>query len=184
MKRTNHIGKRFGRLIVLSRTDRKIKDRIICFLFCECKCGIKKEFRYDNLINKTTISCGCFQRENVSKRSRGKLGESVKRATWHYYKRNAKTRNIDWCLNFEEFCKLILGPCHYCGVIGRTKTVMRFKDTLSHNGIDRFYNDKAYTKKNSITCCKICNMAKSNLHPKEFESWILDVYGHLFEGDL
>lgn len=36
--------------------------------------------------------------------------------------------------------------------------------------------------KNSVPCCTRCNVAKSSLHPKAFEQWIMDLYYHCFEG--
>jgi hypothetical protein len=184
MRRVDYVGKKFGKLVVLSRTDRVENSRSNCFLFCRCECGKEKEFRYCNLRTGTTTSCGCSQKEQVSKRSRKEPGTAVKRSVWNYYLRNAADRNISWNLSFERFCELILKPCHYCGKSGVTFTKMKYGDNLSHNGVDRFYNDQGYTDNNSVTCCKRCNMAKSNMSPQDFEEWIQDVYGHLFEGDL
>lgn len=184
MKRVDYVGKQFGKLTVLSRSDREENGRMNCFLYCLCECGTKKEFRYCNLRTGTTTSCGCAQKENVSSRSRKSPGTAVKRAVWNYYLRNAKDRNIPWHLSFEEFCKLILAPCHYCGIMGGTTTKMKHGDNLSHNGVDRFYNNESYANDNVVTCCKKCNIAKSNMAPQEFEDWIQNVYSHLFEGDL
>lgn len=184
MRRVNYIGRKFGKLIVLDRLDKMENGRMNCFLFCLCECGIKKEFRYCNLINGTTTSCGCLQKEKVSLRSRKSCGTATKRAVWNYYIRNAKDRNISWNLSFEKFCELILSPCHYCGINGGTLTKMKYGDKLFHNGVDRFYNNKPYTEDNSVACCKKCNIAKSNMEPQDFEEWIQNVYSHLFEGDL
>lgn len=180
----DYSGRQFGRLQVISREDRTTLGRKTCFLFCKCECGTLKWYRYSNLVNKTTNSCGCSQKEGVSKRSKKPLGVAATRAVWNYYLRNAKMREIEWNLTFEEFCSLILKPCHYCGTEYGTTTKMKFGDRLNHNGVDRFYNDVGYNITNCVACCKRCNAAKSNMHPAEFESWIMNVYSNLFEGNL
>lgn len=57
--------------------------------------------------------------------------------------RCAKRRNLEWTISFEDFCLLIVLPCHYCGA------------TTIHNGsgLDRIDNSKGYTLENVIPCC-------------------------------
>lgn len=59
------IGKRYGRLTVLSRNEiRNIKGNI-CW-DCICDCGNKTIVASPQLINgTTTTSCGCYNREQV-----------------------------------------------------------------------------------------------------------------------
>jgi hypothetical protein len=57
------VGKRFGRLVVLSpiRKNGRLKYK------CQCDCGnITTVCRY-NLLNGNTTSCGCYHREVISK---------------------------------------------------------------------------------------------------------------------
>lgn len=56
------IGRRFGRLLVLSRTDRVGKENKLKWL-CRCDCGVEKRIQRYNLISGASSSCGCFQRE-------------------------------------------------------------------------------------------------------------------------
>jgi hypothetical protein len=53
------VGRRFGRLLVLSRTKR---GRLV-FWECVCDCGNKKAICTGNLHGGHTQSCGCLQRE-------------------------------------------------------------------------------------------------------------------------
>lgn len=54
------IGKRFGRLIVLSKENRNDGRR---YFRCRCDCGGTKITRIDSLKKGATISCGCRQKE-------------------------------------------------------------------------------------------------------------------------
>ena len=52
-------GQRFGKLIVLERSNNKWK--------CQCDCGNIKEVSTGNLTNGTTKSCGCFKKNQLYK---------------------------------------------------------------------------------------------------------------------
>lgn len=62
-KREEIIGKRFGRLTVISFHG--IKNKRAHFL-CKCDCGNEIIARMDHLISGATQSCGCLQKEIVS----------------------------------------------------------------------------------------------------------------------
>lgn len=53
----NLIGRKFGRLRVISNSNRK------GFVVCKCDCGNIHEVRICNLRNHGTKSCGCYRRE-------------------------------------------------------------------------------------------------------------------------
>lgn len=59
------IGQRFGRLVVIARTDSI--GRNITWL-CQCDCGNQKAVRQCCLKRRTTRSCGCLQKELVKQR--------------------------------------------------------------------------------------------------------------------
>lgn len=67
-KYKNLVGKRFGRLMVLSRAENKGKH---IYWNCKCDCGEIKKIRGDSLIEGKTTSCGCFNNEKCRK-----LGQS------------------------------------------------------------------------------------------------------------
>lgn len=58
-----YIGNRFGRLLVVGVVPVKGKAKR---LLCLCDCGVEKTIRADHLRDGTTVSCGCFGREQVS----------------------------------------------------------------------------------------------------------------------
>lgn len=51
-------GVRFGRWIVIARTDR-VSDSYDRFWLCQCDCGTEREVRRQTLIKKESTSCGC-----------------------------------------------------------------------------------------------------------------------------
>lgn len=66
MKLVDHTGKKFGRLTVLRRGEKKPNDSKTYWL-CQCDCG--------NIVSKSAIylthtevpSCGCYKRESISR---------------------------------------------------------------------------------------------------------------------
>lgn len=57
----NHTGKRFGRLVVLSPTDKRCGGSIVWE--CLCDCDKKTTVRSVHLTNGNTRSCGCVQKD-------------------------------------------------------------------------------------------------------------------------
>lgn len=53
-------GKRFGKLIVIEKTDLRIKGKIVWK--CKCDCGNECFVQSNNLITGNTKSCGCLTR--------------------------------------------------------------------------------------------------------------------------
>ena len=63
MRKINIIGKTFGRLLALSEENIKYKYMVKC----KCECGNIIKVLKHNLIRGNTKSCGCLQKEVVSK---------------------------------------------------------------------------------------------------------------------
>lgn len=58
-------GKRFGRLLVKSRTE---NQGISVRFLCKCDCGTWRKVTAANLKKGSTRSCGCYRRELSSRR--------------------------------------------------------------------------------------------------------------------
>ena len=76
-----------------------------------------------------------------------------------YYRRNCKNRNIFWGITIEDFKRLIMDACAYCG----RPPVHGSKDTFQYNGLDRKNNDRGYILQNVVPACPSCNQIKSNI---------------------
>lgn len=68
MNSNNFIGKKFGRLTVISFYKKEGKKK---FYVCKCECGKEKIVNYDYLVCGTTKSCGCLRNEMLIKFKRG-----------------------------------------------------------------------------------------------------------------
>lgn len=63
-KRIDITGQRFGRLLAVKEVEKKGKER--CWL-CKCDCGNEKTVRMLALRSGNTKSCGCLQKETLTK---------------------------------------------------------------------------------------------------------------------
>jgi hypothetical protein len=64
-KKVEMIGRRFGRVIVLSEDKRDSQG--IIYYKCLCDCGNQKIIKGTNLRAGITKSCGCYNREIITK---------------------------------------------------------------------------------------------------------------------
>lgn len=55
-------GKKFGRLLVLEETSKRADGGSIVWK-CKCDCGNIVEISSKRLVNKLSVSCGCYQKE-------------------------------------------------------------------------------------------------------------------------
>ena len=81
------------------------------------------------------------------------------------YEYEAKQRNLEFEISYNEFVKLISLPCRYCGA-----------KPDPYNGIDRIDNSKGYIKGNCVSCCICCNRMKLAMTLKEFAEQIVEMY--------
>ena len=78
----NLIGRKFGRLTVVE-ADGKTASRHTKWL-CQCECGKTKSVVSRDLLNGHTQSCGCLQREKVTKQGYRKIGNTERLYNvWH-----------------------------------------------------------------------------------------------------
>ena len=64
MSKLNLVGQRFGRLIVVSEGDKKHRGKNIKRSWdCKCDCGNPITVFYSALVQKNSVSCGCYRRQ-------------------------------------------------------------------------------------------------------------------------
>jgi hypothetical protein len=166
----NLLGKKFGRLVILSRAKGKEKRGV--YWLCKCDCGNKKVIKGTSLTRKKipTRSCGCIVKEGNNKLS---FGEAQFNFLYRVYKKNAKERGLLFNLDKNLFRKIITSNCYYCGsepvhVCYR----LDLNGGFSYNGIDRVNNNLGYILSNIVPCCENCNKAKRDLTLSSFMNWI------------
>jgi len=163
-------GKRFGKLVVISRVKNGPYGR--GSWLCKCDCGNEKICKSAHLLKGDTKSCGCLT-------SRKEFGLGSAHAVLRTYQNNAKKRNLSWDLSEPQFLQITQEKCFYCGAekSNRRKAGRGYGDYL-YNGIDRYDNRLGYTVDNVVPCCDICNSMKSNFSADVFIEHIKKIQLH------
>lgn len=196
--RADLTGKRFGRLLIISRTDNiphPTKHNLggwdVAWV-CKCDCGKEIVTRSSSLMSGRSKSCGCLRsdivRESNRNRTRDKCwnygkdrNESCARLIMSRYKYGAKYRDLDFNLTYEQFFKLATSSCYYCGSPpANIGTNPKFpEEHFIYNGIDRLDNTKGYNKDNCVPSCHQCNWGKNKCSVEDFISWVDKVYKYI-----
>lgn len=158
------IGKRFGRLTVLSFSHVNVNKKRI--YNCVCSCGSHVKVIGASMLNGTTKSCGCIVREGESKKTHGMCGTRIYRI-WA----NMKSR----CLN-----KKVVQYKNYGGKgIYIQKSWLTFNNFYKDNyrkynaaykkygketQIDRINNDGPYSIENVRWTSRIVNCNNKSTH--------------------
>lgn len=174
------IGKRFGRLTVLSFAGHNKYAKPQPVWLCRCDCGNETVVSGNALRSGNTKSCGCLQIER--RREANCLPEGV--ASFHRlyreYERSAEKKGRSFELTEEDLSFVTKMNCHYCGAEpNQTRSDSKFcNGAYVFNGIDRTDNDRGYTMDNVVPCCKVCNYMKRGLSTVEFLNHIKRIHEH------
>ena len=117
MKKADMVGKRFGRLVVVSRAPDRVTESgyHTVMMNCKCDCGNSKIVRSKCLTSGITSSCGCFAKESMSKRASKHNGYGTKLyAIWNSMRQrcynpnnhafnNYGARGISVCSEWDDF---------------------------------------------------------------------------------
>lgn len=99
-----------------------------------------------------------------------------------------RKRYKDGNLSFEDFLILSQKRCFYCDSVPNNKyncatkkSSKNAKDngTFIYNGLDRIDNSLPHNKDNVVTCCFLCNSAKSNKHVLDFLNHVCKIKDNL-----
>lgn len=186
----NRTNDRYGRLLVLSHAGKDARNKHLWL--CQCDCGNQKIVVSDNLSSGKSKSCGCLRAEFLSKSGNqfslyeDRVVAILKVQYSHLKRRSSKKSKNCTVMGFDDFFKMSLMPCHYCGIKSSKKLEDRTNEKadgkllsstiVDCNGIDRLDSDLGYTVENCVPCCKYCNTAKNTMPVDEFLSWIGRVY--------
>lgn len=161
------IGKRFGKLVVIKKTARRIATRIVWQ--CLCGCGTTSFATTGNLVSGHKKSCGCLNR-NPDREAAiySKLYKSIKRL--HKKKGGEETTLV----TLKEFTQLSKQACTYCGMPPSRDAEDSLTDTLIQvSGIDRVDSSLGYIQENTVSCCTMCNRAKTDHSLADFKEWAI-----------
>ena len=141
-------GIRYGRLIVVEFAGWDWSGAILWL--CKCNCGNEVIVRGNNL-GKGINSCGCLQREKVSKIMSKQIGEN--NANYIHGRCCGKYTKAIYKLK-EQRRKKDNYTCQECGVTQK-ECLMKFNEILSVHHIDG--DDTNNKEENMITLCKGCH---------------------------
>ena len=171
-------GQTFERLTVIKRVENS-KNGHAQFL-CLCQCGTTVVVQGHLLISRHSKSCGCYQRDSLSKRNKKCWGAATFNNVLCGYKARSKKEGREFSLSIDEFKELTASPCFYCGRKLANKEVSEYDNgDFEYNGIDRIDSTKGYIKGNVVPSCGRCNTGKNNYSKDEFVSCIKAIYAHL-----
>lgn len=165
----NIINNIYGCYKVLSYDHTLYKNKRYCrFYKVQCiKCG--KEYIKEKNLSQWSQYDRCKYCNSID----GNFGFSDLYADYKY---SAKSRNIQWDLNFYEFLNIVTQDCEYCG----QKPTIRKQNCyeIYSNGIDRIDSQQGYTATNCVPCCTKCNYMKLNYPLQDFLDQIEKIYNH------
>lgn len=171
----NLLGRRFGMLRVENIAPKNTRGEL--HWICRCDCGTLKRIKGSHLTHSGVDSCGCRTSIKRSKKMRKPIKQVLVNCQFKAYASSAKSRSLVFTLTRKQITEFLFDRCHYCSSPPYAIYTRHFVDgtsqTIHWNGIDRIDPTKGYTQDNCVSCCKICNAAKSNYSLEEFNNWVL-----------
>lgn len=172
------IGSTFGRWTVQRLELKRFPHAIV-----RCSCGTEKSVRAFNIVKGLSSSCGCQARETTSRvnmiKRRKPDGHAAAVQLFNAYRWNAERRNLNFELDLGHFLSITSSNCAYCGCPPsqlHTLTRKNARGSYVYNGIDRLDNTKGYLTSNVVSCCGVCNKAKSSMPVSLFLQWVTRIY--------
>lgn len=192
-------GKKFNRLTTIdyshtTRVIRKDRNTFEKYFYYNmiCECGKETKQRIDQVVRGQIKSCGCVHKEyinsteakerivKISKNRKFEIdnNHSAFMKVYHSYKFDQ--RKLEFNLSKEDVKSLTSKDCTYCGDPPKSISLSDNKmGEYVYNGIDRVDPNIGHILENCVTCCFICNRAKSNMGLKDFLEWIKKVHNNL-----
>jgi hypothetical protein len=178
-------GRKFGKLTVIKLNSIK-NNHGFRMWECLCDCGNNVIISSNHLNQKKRKSCGCIVKSGLRNFKNRDDAIWTKLFIDSVIKR-AKKEKFEIDITLEDFKKISMETCHYCGIQydkTREDRISKFtnkpiSDTIiKYNGIDRINSSKGYIKENIVSCCAKCNHAKMDLTQEEFYQHIINIYNH------
>lgn len=157
--RADITGKVFGRLTVVRRNGYKVRPGQRRQLWeCRCECGEIMTTVAIRLRNGTTVSCGCYNREQTVKRST-KHGRyyTVEYRLMHGAKQRARRQGIEFSITLDDIIVPDLCPLLGVRIAAGQNTIQPNSPTL-----DRIDPRKGYVRGNVWVISQKANQMKSD----------------------
>ena len=172
------VGKRFGRLTILSKVIRPLAKNHTCWL-CRCDCG-NEITTWGPQLRGSKNRKGQTQCKKCSSAETGRryqTSDTILKCLLGRYRDRAKKKGLEFTLSLNDIAQLIRCDCYYCG-IQPFAIFTKHTQRISYTGIDRVDSTKGYVPENVVSCCKFCNQAKMDRTKDEFLEWLRRAYEH------
>jgi len=164
MKLKDLTGKRFGKWLVIRRTQTSRKHTI---WECECECGNKKDVYSTHLIQGNSQGCSdCFYKKNSGANHKQWKGYGdLSGDFWDSIKRGAsgsksRRKSVAFEISIEYAWNLFLEQNRKCALSGQ-KLMMNYRKRCDHTAsLDRIDNSEGYVEGNVQWVHKDVNMMK------------------------
>lgn len=159
-KINNLVGKQFGRLTVIKYDGSNKNGRALWL--CQCDCGNTKTILGSSLLNGSTLSCGCYNKELV-KKTNIKHNKSYSKLykVWQGMKTRCYNKNFIYYCNYGgrgiTICKEWLNDFE---IFYKWAISNGYKEGLT---IDRINNDGNYEPNN----CRWITRAEQNRNQRK-----------------
>jgi hypothetical protein len=162
-------GMRFGKLVVLYRTD-NIRGKSAWL--CSCDCGLQKFILGQNLVKNKTRSCGCLQKEEQSIRiskantthGHNNSGRGKQSPTWISWSSMKKRCNMKSHISYKNYGGRGIKICE------RWNTFENFLQDMGERpegkSIDRIDVDGNYTPENCRWATRSEQQKNKRVHKK------------------
>lgn len=148
------VGKKFNRLTVIKKLDRRTHGKV--WWLCRCDCGKEIELSTSRIVNGHTKSCGCFRVETAGKSKHDLTGKKFNRITVLYDTGKRCGSNVIWHCRCDCGTELdiignalVRGTTKSCGCYKHDATVKRL--TVYHTQDEK---DISYHLNNMKTRCR------------------------------
>lgn len=177
MKLIDLTGNRYGRFVVLKRSEKATKSHDVHWV-CKCSCGTIKDILSGTLKNGTTKSCGCLRRD-FGTWNRGLKGEKshvyrgykgIPRQFYTELKSNARRRKLEFNLSIDYIWNLLEKQnfkCKISGISIEIPSIYRLNLTNTAS-LDRIDSSKGYIEGNVQWVDRRINFMKQRMSDNEF----------------
>jgi len=103
--RKSYIGQKLGKIIVLcDMPDRLVGKFATRYIFGLCECGKTKTIPLYSLTSGKTISCGCYNATQSSKRASDRIAEGFRPRLSHGHAASTGSRTYNTWVNMRRRC--------------------------------------------------------------------------------
>ena len=165
-------GQRFTYFVVLGFDHKNKFGKAMWRVKCDC--GTEKVVQGNALVSKRSRSCGCAQKEWMTKHLGTGSGD-MSGSFWCRVKNNAKSRGHKVLIGKKEAAKLFESQGKKCAISG-VDLVLDAHSSEVTASLDRIDSTKHYESGNVQWIHKTINKMKNDLPEKVFLDWIRKIW--------